>query len=435
MVIKIPLKDRKGDILDYTYVDDEDYENIKHLSFHLFKSDGKKYAICSKPNKRLHHLILGKHEDKNIVIDHINGDGLDNVRSNLRHITISANAQNRNNDKTNHISQYIGLYKTKYNKWKVSISSINYGNLHLGIFETEIEAAKQYDRAAMILYGEMAKTNNLIKYEEVKELKIEDILPKKHIKELPFGIEKVDKKYKAVRQYKNKRHRSKRVLTIKEAVDELYKLNFMILQMEIIEDYNFRNQEIQRNNEGNAIIPVKKKDETLYAIVDAEVWYDLKKYSWSISGNVYVNAWINGKSTRLHHYITGENGSTMKENEVIDHINTNTLDNRKCNLRKCTRQQNSQNNNLDKIVGVKKHKLIYKICIAKNGKKYTTQGMETQECAIVMYNILALHFGYFRLNKINKEEYYIHKDYVFDKIVNIKDWMDDDEFEDIYNKL
>lgn len=437
MVKQIPLRNKKKEIIEYTLVDDDRYEELSKLKFHLFISDNKKYAICSKPKGRLHHLILEKHKDKNIIIDHIDGNGLNNTKENLRYCTISENAQNRNNNKTNHQSQYIGLNKTKYNKWKCSIR-----NIHLGNFNTEIEAAIQYDKAVYIIYGKFGKTNNLITYDEVKNLKIEDILPKKKERELPLNIQKVDGKYKIIKKFKNESYNSKRVLTLEEAIQELEIINKQIENIKIKDNDDFINQPIQRNENNIAIIPVKKKDEILFALVDDILWYELKQYYWNISNNVYANAHINGKSVRMHHYVTGENGFTLEHNEVIDHINNNPLDNRKENLRKCTRSQNAQNTIMNNdYVGIKyirlnqKNEPIYRIVITNNKIKYNVQRSMTKECAIIIYNILALSFEYIKLNPITKEDYIENKNFIYNIIINEKKWLDNEKFEQIYKNL
>ena len=434
MVKQIPLYNKNKEIVDYTTVDDEDYNELSKLSFHLFTSDNKKYAMCSNPKGRLHHLILKKNEDKNIQIDHIDGNSLNNTKENLRYCTISENAQNRNNDKTNHKSNYIGLYKTKYNKWKSSIKNINKGNVHLGNFDNELDAAMQYDKAALLIYGANAKTNNLISFEEIKDLKLDDILPKKVERELPLNIKFVDNKYQASRTYNKKKYLTLRKETVEEAVIELEKLNKQLEELQLKEKEEFENKEIQRNSDGIAIISVKNKDETVYALVDDELWYELKQYNWSISNNKYVNSCINGKSKRMHHYITGEDGTTMENNEVIAFINNNTLDNRKENLKKQSRSQSAQNTKIqNETVGVSYNKTSYKMAISHKRIKYFAQGFETKESALVAYNIMSKYFEYNKINQVSKEYYINYKEEVLNKLVVKKKWLSAEKFEVIYN--
>ena len=78
-------------------------------------------------------------------------------------------------------------------------------------------------------------------------------------------------------------------------------------------------------------------------VIDDEDLEQLKKHSWCISKTGYAVANINGRTTKMHRYLMkAQNGY------VVDHINGNPLDNRKCNLRVCTQKQNSQNLGLSK---------------------------------------------------------------------------------------
>ena len=79
-------------------------------------------------------------------------------------------------------------------------------------------------------------------------------------------------------------------------------------------------------------------------LADAADYDLLSKYSWCISNTGYAVANINYKVIRMHRYILGLSEPT----KIIDHINGNTLDNRKVNLRYCTNTENSRNCRLSK---------------------------------------------------------------------------------------
>lgn len=74
-------------------IDDEDYFNLKNKSISITKCGNKFYAQDSERN-RIHQLICGK--KCGLVVDHINGNTLDNRRENLRLTTSSQNNKNRN---------------------------------------------------------------------------------------------------------------------------------------------------------------------------------------------------------------------------------------------------------------------------------------------------------------------------------------------------
>jgi hypothetical protein len=91
------------------------------------------------------------------VLDHIDRNRLNNVWSNLRQATAYQNSVNKTS-KVNSSSNYLGVsWHKDRQKWVAAIRS--YGSNYLGIFSSEIEAAKAYDAAARRLHGEFASLN------------------------------------------------------------------------------------------------------------------------------------------------------------------------------------------------------------------------------------------------------------------------------------
>jgi len=92
------------------------------------------------------------------MIDHINGNGLDDRRANMRTCTNQQNMRNLRKRRSGS-SIYKGVYYDKRRRtWYARICH-NGKNIHLGTFATEIEAARAYDRAARRLFGEFARLN------------------------------------------------------------------------------------------------------------------------------------------------------------------------------------------------------------------------------------------------------------------------------------
>jgi len=146
-------------------VDDEDFEWLNQWKWSAYKSHNIWYAIRSEltTNKnrtiiRMHREILGLKLGDKLESDHINHNGLDNRRCNLRICNRFQNQHNRQPQK-NCSSSYKGVYWNKeYRKWQIQIQ-VNGKRKNLGRFNSEIEAARVYDEAARGYYGEFAFTN------------------------------------------------------------------------------------------------------------------------------------------------------------------------------------------------------------------------------------------------------------------------------------
>lgn len=102
----------------------------------------------------MHRLLMGFPKGE---VDHEDGDGLNNRRSNLRVATRRQNACNRRKaDGT--ISRFKGVSLTATGKWRAYIAPDG-KQRHLGHFIDERDAARAYDEAAIELWGEFARTN------------------------------------------------------------------------------------------------------------------------------------------------------------------------------------------------------------------------------------------------------------------------------------
>ncbi len=152
---------------EFAIVDDADYNKLCGYNWYIQKKkSGVMYAIRhiwingKRTTMRMHREILK--EKGQTIIDHINRNGLDNRKSNLRKCSSGCNAHNSKIYSTN-TSGYKGV---TYNKDRngvrkyiaAYISNGNKGN-YLGRYKTEVLAAEAYDQKAIELFGEFALTN------------------------------------------------------------------------------------------------------------------------------------------------------------------------------------------------------------------------------------------------------------------------------------
>jgi pathogenesis-related transcriptional factor and ERF protein len=170
-------------------VDDDDYEKYNHLVWHLSDTG---YAVRrSGKTVRLHRLIMDCPEG--MVVDHLNGDTLDNRKCNLRICTQAENIKNHHNTKGY-------CYDKSRKKWMARYRKKFYGR-----YETKEEAKRAYKLACSGIEYKTARRKYYM-------------LPK-HISR-QFG------KYVVSIQVKGKRYRKVAINTLKEALswrDNIYK--------------------------------------------------------------------------------------------------------------------------------------------------------------------------------------------------------------------
>ncbi len=153
-MIEIPLTKCK-----VALIDEDDFNLVGNLRWCASQNGQNWYAMRALPrngrrqlHQRMHHLILGKS-----LIDHINGNGLDNRRENLR---IASNRENCfNQRKRAGSSTYKGVcFDIESDKWLVQIQ-VNGKRKKIGRFKNEVEAALAWDEAARLYYKEFAALN------------------------------------------------------------------------------------------------------------------------------------------------------------------------------------------------------------------------------------------------------------------------------------
>lgn len=151
----------------YAKVDDEDFERLNKYKWCAARNSSKSniyYAITAVKkdgkykNVKMHRLLLNPPEGD--VCDHINGDGLDNRKINLRSASNQQNAANRKQLGNNNTSGFKGVFWEKGRYWAARIQ-VKGKNIRLGFFKTKEEAAMAYNEGAKKYYGNFARLNNI----------------------------------------------------------------------------------------------------------------------------------------------------------------------------------------------------------------------------------------------------------------------------------
>lgn len=149
---------------EWTILDQQDYYRLGHLKWCVVGYDEHIYAarlIRKTEFGRIKSVYLHREimsAPKGFLVDHRNGNGLDNRRANLRLATHRQNSCNRPKKK-NTSSRFIGVCFIKRRKrWMAGIK-LHRKSIFLGYFKDEIDAARVYDAAAKKYHGEFARLN------------------------------------------------------------------------------------------------------------------------------------------------------------------------------------------------------------------------------------------------------------------------------------
>jgi len=158
---RIPLTQGK-----FAIVDPERYDQLASYKWFAMRNRRTFYAMRivkakhGNPNRkkvRMHREILDVPEGK--FVDHINHNGLDNRRANLRIVTNLQNSWNKRKQRGNYSSQYKGVsWSKRVGKWHVEIYYRG-TKIFIGYFDDEEAAARAYDAKALELFGDYAALN------------------------------------------------------------------------------------------------------------------------------------------------------------------------------------------------------------------------------------------------------------------------------------
>lgn len=160
---RIPLSGVVGEG-KYALVDREDVHLVASGRWYVLRGANTEYASgraqVDRGDRRvvqMHRLLMRAPHD--LLIDHVNGNGLDNRRANLRFADKSQNGANRLLSTSTGTSEYLGVrWHSLVHKWEARIT-VRGESRSLGFFVDEVEAARARDAAAKEAFGEFATLN------------------------------------------------------------------------------------------------------------------------------------------------------------------------------------------------------------------------------------------------------------------------------------
>lgn len=146
----------------FAIVDEEDFERLSKFKWYAMKRPNTFYARrvvgynakWQSKYELMHHTVLRSRS----MHDHKDRNGLNNCKHNLRPCTTVQNAGN-SGKRPNNSSGFKGIYRLR-NRWVTSLRGAGKTPVgYIGSFKDPVEAAKAYDAAARIKYGEFAVLN------------------------------------------------------------------------------------------------------------------------------------------------------------------------------------------------------------------------------------------------------------------------------------
>jgi hypothetical protein len=427
---KIPVNGkRSSEFGTYALCSAEDYDN---LSKHSWCWSNKGYPISTLTLKENRSVICMSRfimkPKKGDIVDHINRDRKDNRRENLRIVTHSQNAQNRTK-RDGSSSSYKGVYYVKsYKKFRVKLL-IKGVNHNIGLFDNEIDAARAYDkyitqnREKLGLCHELNFPGDVDIYKGSPPI----LLKSKPVTKFRYvTVHKKNNKFEVRLRNGKQMIYLGAYITAEEAAktaDHYIVQNNLNKKLNFPEDYpNFNSQKVKfhiteidlsdskiRNilkNIGehseladvdpnrDVLIKLGGKIKDKYTIIERDDYESVKYFTISASGPIcYVKLSKGSTNHWLSRFLFRD---TVRKDEVVDHIFSNTLDNRRRFLKVVSFSQNNKNRRKSigkssKFSGVSRSENRYFVYITNNGKSMLRKNMRDENEAARLRYLFIIH--------------------------------------------
>ena len=320
-------------------ISNEDFEHLSKIKWYINELDGNVYGKINNKEYILKNYIYEHILGKNLInvsIEYINNNKLDNRRDNLKEEDMNnmvIQTANYIKEKNRIRSEYCGvIYHETMNRWEVSIYNE----------EKTLNRLYKYDEEAGYQYDLWVDRYNLgFKKNGITLKSYRDII--KNNIELQNGIFKHVDNYKVYMEL-NKRNKNYCInmfdtfdLALKaKNMMEGVKERYLLVICEIKSRFNK-----EKNEDGNYIFVISKKE----VIIDEDMYYNMYRYKWYMNNSNNVRC----KKCLLSRMIMNCYDNSM----MIEHINNNKLDYRRCNLR---------------VISQKQYRMKYEIVLSKNAR-------------------------------------------------------------------
>lgn len=163
-VMKVKLSGNFG-LGKYVLVDKEDFDRVRQYTWWLGTKNLRPATdIWDKTTKKSKRVLLSRfilNPVKGMVVDHINGDPLDNRRANLRVCSFKENQRNRTVLNKNNTSGFRGVSWDRFRNMWVAQLSFNRKHIYLGRYKDKKDARKAVKMAILKRHGDYANINNV----------------------------------------------------------------------------------------------------------------------------------------------------------------------------------------------------------------------------------------------------------------------------------
>lgn len=343
-MLAIPLNDGS-----FTVVDDWHFDELTKFSWE--NNNGYCYTLINGKNVSMSRYIMNA--KKGEIVDHINGNSMINTDDNLRICTSSQNRCNTSISTRNTSGEKCVFLDKKSNKWKVSIV-INKKSFHFGKFTEKEDAIAASRQAIKKIHGEFARL-------EEPEIDFTEIYMAKW-------------NPKSINIFSKKKEQKSQVV------------------VNVFENY--------------AEVLTTKDQWAKISIEDAAV---ISCYKWHADYNNHTNSFyakseIRDENGIRHHVSMHRLIMNAKKGEIVDHINGNTMDDSRINLRIVTRCQNAQNHKMSSLntsgttgVTYRKENGKWRAYYSLNGKKhYLGDYLSKEEAIEAREKVIENAYGDFR---------------------------------------